>query len=130
MPAFSSSRGSPATISPFSACRCCRCWSCSEAMASCRDEPPSTVPRPAMRLTGNACKAGVMGHPVGHSRSPALHGWWLEHYRVDGAYVPMEVRPENLAAALRALPILGFAGCNLTIPHKEAALALVDRAGP
>jgi shikimate dehydrogenase len=71
-----------------------------------------------------------MGWPIGHSRSPALHGWWLEHYRIDGAYIPMEVRPEHLATALRALPILGFAGCNLTIPHKRAALALVDRLDP
>ena len=42
----------------------------------------------------------------------------------------MEVRPEHLATALRALPILGFAGCNLTIPHKRSALALVDRLDP
>ena len=77
-----------------------------------------------------AKKAGVMGYPVGHSRSPALHGFWLERHGIDGAYVPMAVRPGDLAAALRALPILGFAGCNLTIPHKEAALALVDRVDP
>jgi shikimate dehydrogenase len=83
-----------------------------------------------MSLTGKALKAGVMGWPIGHSRSPALHGWWLAQYRIDGAYVPMAVRPGDLAAALRALPILGFAGCNLTIPHKEAALAIVDRVDP
>jgi shikimate dehydrogenase len=83
-----------------------------------------------MTLTGKAVKAGVMGFPVAHSRSPALHGWWLEHYRIDGAYLPMAVRPEHLGQALRALPVLGFAGCNLTIPHKEAALALVDRLDP
>jgi shikimate dehydrogenase len=82
------------------------------------------------RLTGSARKAGVMGFPVAHSRSPALHGWWLDHYRVDGAYVPMAVRPEHLGAALRALPMLGFAGCNLTIPHKEAAVSLIDRVDP
>jgi shikimate dehydrogenase len=83
-----------------------------------------------MSLSGKALKAGVMGWPVEHSRSPVLHGHWLEKYAVDGAYVPMAVKPENLAAALRALPILGFAGCNLTIPHKEAALAIVDRVDP
>jgi shikimate dehydrogenase len=83
-----------------------------------------------MSLSGKALKAGVMGWPVEHSRSPVLHGHWLEKYAVDGAYVPMAVRQENLAAALRALPILGFAGCNLTIPHKEAALAIVDRVDP
>src|SRR5258708_2076509 len=80
-----------------------------------------------MSLSGNARKAGVMGWPIGHARSPALHGWWLALHGIDGVYVPMAVRPEDLAAALRALPILGFAGCNLTIPHKEPALTLVDR---
>jgi shikimate dehydrogenase len=83
-----------------------------------------------MTLTGNARKAGVMGWPIGHSRSPALHGRWLAQYGIDGAYVPMAVRPADLAVALRALPVLGFAGCNLTIPHKEPALALVDRVDP
>jgi shikimate dehydrogenase len=80
-----------------------------------------------MSLTGKALKAGVMGWPIAHSRSPALHGWWLAQHRIDGAYVPMAVRPQDLGAALRALPVLGFAGCNLTIPHKEPAVALVDR---
>jgi shikimate dehydrogenase len=73
-------------------------------------------------LTGKARIAGVMGWPVSHSRSPRLHGYWLEQYAIDGAYVPLPVRPEHLGAALAALPKLGFAGVNLTIPHKEAAL--------
>jgi shikimate dehydrogenase len=81
-------------------------------------------------ITGKAKKAGVMGWPVAHSRSPLLHGHWLERYGVDGAYVPLPVRPERLAAALRSLPVLGFAGCNLTIPHKEAALAVCDELDP
>ena len=72
-------------------------------------------------------RAGVMGWPVAHSRSPVLHGFWLEQYRIDGEYVLLPVPPDGLATALRALPAQGFAGCNLTIPHKEAALALVDR---
>ena len=79
-----------------------------------------------MILTGRARLAGVMGWPVGHSRSPRLHGYWLERYRIDGAYVPLAVPPGRLAEALRALPALGFAGCNVTVPHKEAALAAVD----
>jgi shikimate dehydrogenase len=83
-----------------------------------------------MSLTGSARKAGVMGWPIAHSRSPALHGWWLARYGIDGAYVPMAVKPEDLGTALRALPALGFAGCNLTIPHKEPAVALVDRVDP
>jgi shikimate dehydrogenase len=80
-----------------------------------------------MTLTGKAKLAGVMGWPVGHSRSPRLHGFWLRSYGIDGAYLPLPVKPENLEKALRALPLLGFSGCNLTIPHKEAALGLCDR---
>ena len=79
-----------------------------------------------MILTGRARLAAVMGWPVAHSLSPRLHGFWLKQYRIDGAYVPLPVRPERLAAALRALPDLGFAGCNLTVPHKEAALLALD----
>ena len=70
--------------------------------------------------------AGVMGWPIGHSRSPALHGYWLRRYGIAGVYVPLAVQPERLEQALRALPALGFAGCNLTVPHKEAAFRLVD----
>jgi shikimate dehydrogenase len=77
-------------------------------------------------ISGAARLAGVMGWPVAHSRSPVLHGYWLRHYGIDGAYVPMAVKPENLRHALQALPLLGFAGCNLTIPHKEEALRAVD----
>jgi shikimate dehydrogenase len=70
--------------------------------------------------------SGIMGWPVGHSRSPALHGHWLARHGIDGAYVRLPVRPEHLEQALKALPVLGFAGCNLTVPHKEAALGIVD----
>lgn len=81
-----------------------------------------------MTMTGQAKLAGVMGWPVAHSRSPQLHGFWLEQYGIDGAYVPLPVRPEDFAAALRALPMLGFLGANVTVPHKQAALAAVDVA--
>jgi shikimate dehydrogenase len=74
--------------------------------------------------------AGVMGDPVMHSRSPKLHNYWLAKYGLTGAYVPLAVMPEHLRAALRALPALGFSGCNLTIPHKEAALEIVDQVDP
>jgi len=79
-----------------------------------------------MTLSGRAKLAGVMGWPVAHSLSPRLHGYWLERYGIDGAYVPLSVRPEDLADAVRALPKLGFAGVNVTLPHKEAVAALVD----
>ena len=77
-------------------------------------------------LSGAARLAGVIGWPVEHSRSPRLHGHWLRHYRIDGAYVPLAVAPARLEQALRALPALGFRGVNLTLPHKEAALGMVD----
>src|SRR5437660_10941598 len=83
-----------------------------------------------MRITGRSKLAGIMGWPVAHSRSPALHNFWLEEHGIDGAYVPLPVRPEGLERALRALPVLGFRGCNLTIPHKQAALSIVDSVEP
>lgn len=83
-----------------------------------------------MMLSGKACLAGIMGWPVSHSRSPRLHGYWLEAHGIDGAYVPLAVRPDRIEQALRALPVLGFAGCNLTVPHKVKAMAVVDRVDP
>lgn len=83
-----------------------------------------------MPITGAARLAGIMGWPVAHSRSPALHGFWLAEHGIDGAYVPLAVEPSRLEQALRALPALGFRGCNLTIPHKQAALAVMDRVDP
>jgi shikimate dehydrogenase len=74
--------------------------------------------------------AGVMGWPVAHSRSPLLHGVWLRRYGIDGAYVKLPVAPARLEQALRALPALGFAGVNLTVPHKEAAARVVDHLTP
>ncbi len=74
--------------------------------------------------------AGVMGWPVMHSRSPMLHNAWFEAHKLAGAYIPLAIAPDRLGAALRALEPLGFAGCNLTIPHKEAALQLVDEVAP
>ncbi len=81
-----------------------------------------------MILTGKAKLAGVIGWPISHSRSPRLHGYWLREYGIDGAYLPLPVAPNSVTEALRALPLLGFAGTNVTLPHKEAALATVDAA--
>jgi len=75
-------------------------------------------------------KSGVMGWPVAHSLSPALHGYWLKLHGVDGSYERMEVPPDNLGTALHALAAKGFAGCNLTIPHKETALPLMESLDP
>ncbi len=70
--------------------------------------------------------ACVMGDPIMHSRSPMLHNYWMRQHGLAGAYVPVHVARDRLEAALRALPALGFAGCNLTIPLKEKALEIVD----
>ncbi|MEK7245116.1 MAG: shikimate dehydrogenase [Pseudomonadota bacterium] len=83
-----------------------------------------------MRIGGKTKVAGVIGWPVGHSLSPRLHGFWLEQHGVDGVLVPLPVRPEHFAEALRALPRLGFVGASITVPHKEAALELADDVEP
>lgn len=70
--------------------------------------------------------AGVIGSPIAHSRSPALHGYWLKRYGLKGYYIPMDVAQADLAQALELLPRLGFVGVNVTIPHKEAILGLAD----
>lgn len=71
--------------------------------------------------------AGVIGNPVAHSRSPRLHRHWLDRYRIEGDYVPLHVEAADLEQVLHALPRMGFVGCNITIPHKTAALALADK---
>jgi len=81
-------------------------------------------------ISGKAKLAGVMGWPVQHSQSPRLHGYWLDQYGIDGAYVPLPVRPEDFEGAFRALPLLGFSGVNITVPHKQTALELVDILDP
>jgi len=80
--------------------------------------------------TGRTLVAGVFGWPVAHSRSPRLHGYWLRKYGIDGAYLPFATAPEDIFAAIRALPKLGFRGGNVTLPHKEAALDAVDELTP
>lgn len=70
--------------------------------------------------------AAVIGHPVAHSRSPALHSYWLKRYGLPGHYIPIDIAPTDLAELIRTLPRLGFVGANITIPHKEAILHIAD----
>jgi len=72
-------------------------------------------------------RACIMGHPVAHSRSPMLHGYWLRTLGIEGAYEFADVPPECFEAFFRGLAANGFVGGNITIPHKEAAFRLVDR---
>ena len=70
--------------------------------------------------------AGVIGDPIGHSKSPVLHGHWLNRYGIAGHYVPLHVEHDNFKRVLKTLPKMGFKGVNVTIPHKEFALSLAD----
>jgi shikimate dehydrogenase len=70
--------------------------------------------------------AGVIGHPIAHSKSPALHTYWLKAEGIRGHYIPMDIADSDLKGALKALPKLGFVGVNITIPHKERVLGLAD----
>ncbi|QLH40437.1 MAG: shikimate dehydrogenase [Defluviicoccus sp.] len=79
-------------------------------------------------LSGSARLAGVMGWPISHSMSPRLHGLWLARYRIDGAYIPLPVRPDDVSIVLAALPKMGFRGVNVTVPLKEHVLPLVHQA--
>ena len=74
--------------------------------------------------------AGVMGWPVAHTRSPAIHNHWIAKYGLKGAYVQLPVQPERLEAAIRGLAALGFAGCNVTVPHKVSAMRFMDELHP
>src|SRR5438094_2993596 len=70
--------------------------------------------------------AGGTGWAVVHSRSPMLHNCWFKQHGLAGSYVPLAIRPEHLAAAVRGLHPLGFAGVNVTIPHKQEAMKIVN----
>ena len=72
-------------------------------------------------------RACVIGWPVAHSRSPVIHRYWLKLYGVGGAYEMEAVRPEEIEEFLKNLGKRGYAGANVTLPHKEAALAAADR---
>ena len=73
-------------------------------------------------------KAGVIGWPIAHSRSPLIHGYWLKRYGIDGAYTRIPVKPEDVDEFFRNLAANGYAGCNVTLPHKEAAFRAVTVA--
>lgn len=77
-------------------------------------------------LSGNAKIAGVIGHPISHSLSPKLHGFWLDRYQIDGTYIPLAVVPSDLKDVIVSLPKMGLRGVNITVPHKEAVMEWMD----
>ena len=77
-------------------------------------------------MAEDVAKAFVCGHPIAHSRSPLIHGHWLDKLGISGVYRAIDVGPEGFAEFLRGVPAAGFRGGNVTIPHKEAAFAIVD----
>jgi len=68
----------------------------------------------------------VLGYPIHHSKSPKMHGFWLDQVAVPGHYIPLEIHPDNFESALKNMPKLGFRGANVTIPYKERALEIAD----
>ena len=81
-------------------------------------------------MSGAQPRAFVVGHPIAHSRSPLIHGHWLAVHGIPGSYERLDVAPEAFPDFIRALPASGYRGGNVTIPHKEAAFALVDTLTP
>ena len=78
--------------------------------------------------TGTILRAGVVGHPVKHSRSPIIHGYWLEQFGINGRYDRYDVKPEDFSHFVKTLSQKGLQGVNVTIPHKEAAFLALDEA--
>ncbi|MEP4196273.1 MAG: shikimate dehydrogenase [Aliishimia sp.] len=70
--------------------------------------------------------AGVIGSPIAHSKSPQVHGHWLKTMGLPGHYIPMDVAAQDLADVIRKLPMMGFVGVNITIPHKESIIGIAD----
>ena len=70
--------------------------------------------------------AGVVGSPIAHSKSPRVHGHWLDRYGIKGYYIPIDVTPDDFDSVLRTLPKAGFVGLNVTLPFKEVALKSAD----
>ncbi len=76
--------------------------------------------------TDNIIKAAVIGWPIHHSKSPLIHGYWLAKAGILGSYEAIGMAPESFVAGINDLILQGYAGCNVTIPHKETALKIAD----
>ena len=76
-----------------------------------------------IKFSGKTRVAGVIGWPIGHSKSPLIHNYWLSQHEIDAVYVALPVAQGRMTAAVAGLAALGFVGSNVTVPHKEAALS-------
>ena len=83
-----------------------------------------------MSVTQRSPRAGVIGHPINHSKSPLIFAEWMQRYGIQGEYSAIDVQPDELETFLADASREGFAGVNATIPHKEAVLALADEVTP
>src|SRR5205085_12697352 len=89
-----------------------------------------SLPRALLMADQPGALCGVLGYPVGHSRSPAIQAAAFRSAGLDWRYVKLPVRPELFEETVRALPASGYRGANVTIPHRLAALGVADRASP
>ena len=83
-----------------------------------------------MTITGATALYAVIGDPIAHSLSPAIHNHWLKDAGINAAYAALRVHGDDPESLIRALPQIGLSGCNVTIPHKEAALRAADVKDP
>jgi shikimate dehydrogenase len=81
-------------------------------------------------VSGTTRLVGILGYPIEHSLSPAMHNAAFSKLGLDYFYLPLSVTPQNLEEAVRGMWALGFAGANVTIPHKEAMIGLVSELSP
>ncbi|MFK5996920.1 MAG: shikimate dehydrogenase [Rhodobacterales bacterium] len=77
-------------------------------------------------MGNNFLKAAVVGWPINHSKSPLIHGYWINKFGLSGSYEAIAFRPEVFEQGIRDLVAQGYRGCNVTLPHKATALALAD----
>jgi len=94
------------------------------------NNPQYLIPNTRLLITGATRLTGVIGWPVGHSLSPAMHNAAFAALGLDYVYVPLPVPPTRIGEAVRGLVALGFAGANVTVPHKPAVLPLMDDLTP
>lgn len=83
-----------------------------------------------LQITGTTRLLGVIGHPIAHSLSPAMHNAAIAHLGLDCVYVPFPVAPDRLASALDGFSAVGVVGCSVTIPHKQQIISLLASITP